>query len=76
MTTQRLTTGILTSYGLNPIGMISYIIKANPDGWHGQFAKIVQNIIDEVDSGQRNAFSVFMSTEQHRCFSEALSLRL
>ena len=37
--------------------------------WPEHFMQVVQHIIDDTDSGKRNAFSVFVHSETRRCFS-------
>ena len=54
----------------------SRMAEAHGEDWGGLFAEILQNILNEIEEGNRSAFSEFMHRESTRILGEVETLRL
>ena len=54
----------------------SRMAEAHGIAWGGLFAEILQNVLDEMEEGNREAFSQFMHKESTRVLGEVETLRL
>ena len=54
----------------------SKMAEAHGKDWAGLFAEILQNVLDEIEGGNREAFSQFMHRESTRILGEVETLRL
>ncbi len=50
------------------------MLNEHKGDWGGTFASYIQNILDDVDSGITNAFSLFVHSETRRCFDSVPAL--
>jgi hypothetical protein len=50
--------------------------EAHGEAWGGLFAEILQNVQDELEGGNREAFSQLMHRESMRIMGEVETLRL
>ena len=46
------------------------------DGWPETFLGRMQSVLDQIDEGTTNAFSLLVYSETRRCFSDRLALRV
>ena len=51
------------------------MVQDRRENWGGEFAGIMQRVLDDCDAGARNAFSLLVHNEARRCFDDKPALQ-
>ena len=51
------------------------MVQDRREKWGGEFAGIMQRVLDECDAGARSAFSLLVYNEARRCFDDKPALQ-